>query len=105
MSVVKPIPLVAATYLDPDHMTYVEKEYGALTVRIHKSERCKVWARIQPLLEEIFAYNTYQELVLSFGLKRIRSYSVWKLLLFIGVLGIKFLIDKYLEGSIKQRNK
>jgi hypothetical protein len=28
---VKPITLVAATYLDPDLRTYVRKEYGALT--------------------------------------------------------------------------
>ena len=31
MSVVKPIPFVVATYLDPDLRTYVGKEYGALT--------------------------------------------------------------------------
>lgn len=31
MSVVKPIPLVAHTYLDPDLRTYAGKEYGALT--------------------------------------------------------------------------
>jgi hypothetical protein len=55
-NVVKPIPLVAPTYLGPDLRTYVGKEYGALTVRIYKCERCKVWVRVQPLLlEEIFA--------------------------------------------------
>jgi hypothetical protein len=31
MSVVKPIQLVAPTYLDPDLRTYAGKEYGALT--------------------------------------------------------------------------
>jgi hypothetical protein len=31
MSVVKPIPFVAATYLNPDLGKYVGKEYGALT--------------------------------------------------------------------------
>jgi hypothetical protein len=58
MSVVKPIPLVATTYLGPDLRTYVGKEYGTLAVRIYKCEGCKVWVRVQPLQEEI-SLRTY----------------------------------------------